>query len=441
MKQVHGESQEHLEEPFSEEEIKRACFDTDGDKAPGPDGFGLQFYHRLWEMVRSDVLGVFDDYFDNGTGMGCINASTIVLLKKKEGAVRIEDFMPICLLNGCYLLLAKVLANRLRSACEEIIDQSQLAFLPDRSILEGFTITQELVAALHLDSRSGVLLKLDFLRAYDNVDFPFLLHLMQLHGFNERWCRMNEQCIGTARASITVNGEPFGFFPLNKGLRQGNPMSPVLFSLVANAFCLMCKAAASEEWIKGLSICPGCTKIHIAQYTDDTMLFGSPTAPEMEGYRFIIECFGLLSGLHINYSKSALVPINIDTEAASQLAEVTGCTVEHLPIRHLRLPTRGFDDEVDGLATSYRQVGAMFGRLVWTSSKLCRHTRSTSGRDIKSPGVFSIHISDPQGGSPEDRGDPPTIPVERIWQGAAQTAHGTMGDGVPSAQQGRIGDP
>ncbi|KAK1282163.1 hypothetical protein QJS10_CPB22g00311 [Acorus calamus] len=281
LKQLHEEGKADLESHFSEEEIKRACFGVDDDKSPGPDGFGLRFFQHFWDIVKADILDMFEGFFDNEFWVGCINASSI------EEAVQIGEFRPICLLNGCYLLISKVLANRMRSVCGRIVEEEQSAFLPGCNLLEGFAITQELINDLHADGRSGVILKLDFSKAYDNVDWSFLLHLMSLHGFSIRWRRMIEQCISSARASVLVNGSSFGFFPLNRGLRQGDPLSPVLFALVANALCLMCKAAATDGWIDGLACRVRGSKLNLAQYADDTIIFGAPEVSTM-GYRWFI---------------------------------------------------------------------------------------------------------------------------------------------------------
>ncbi|KAK1312126.1 putative ribonuclease H protein [Acorus calamus] len=122
------------------------------------------------------------------------------------------------------------------------------------------------------------MLKLDFSKAYDNVDWRFLLHVLSLHGFNSQWISMIEHCIGTVKASILINGEPAGYFPICRGLRQGDPLSPVLFALVANIFSSMCSKAAAEGWLVGLSCVIEGTQLTHLQYADDTMVFVSPKA-------------------------------------------------------------------------------------------------------------------------------------------------------------------
>ncbi|KAK1292074.1 hypothetical protein QJS10_CPB17g00140 [Acorus calamus] len=276
LKCIPDDLKEQLEEPFSEAEIKAAIFKSEGDKSPGPDGFSFQFYKRFWITIREGLLQMLADFQQGAKGIGCLNASFFVLIPKKGGPTTVGDYRPICLMNGSYLIVAKVLANRLKRVCGAIIDENQSAFLPGRSLQEGFVLTQELLACLHKDKRSGVMLKLDFSKAYDNVEWNFLLHVLELHGFNTQWQHMIKHCIGTAKASVLINGEPAGYFPINRGLRQGDPLSPALFAMVANVFSRICSKAAVEGWLVGLPCSIGGTRLTHLQYADDTMIFASP---------------------------------------------------------------------------------------------------------------------------------------------------------------------
>ncbi|KAK1288879.1 hypothetical protein QJS10_CPB19g00366 [Acorus calamus] len=137
----------------------------------------------------------------------------------------VDDFRSIYLLNGAYMMVAKVLANRMRQVSGFIVDDNQSAFIPRHSILEGFTIAQELISTLHKDRRSDAILKVYFEKSYDKVDWLFLLYVLSLYGFEPSWLRMIELCLCTATASVVVNGESFGYFHLNRGLRQRDPFS------------------------------------------------------------------------------------------------------------------------------------------------------------------------------------------------------------------------
>ncbi|KAK1278830.1 hypothetical protein QJS04_geneDACA022823 [Acorus gramineus] len=133
-----------LDAPFNEEEVKRAIFGA-------------------------------DDFHSGQQSMGCMNSSTFVLIPKKDCAIQVDDYWPICLVNGAYMIVAKILANRLKGVCGDLVNTAQVEFIPGMLLQEGFLAAQEVVNALHRDHRKGLLFKLDFAKAYDNVDREFLL--------------------------------------------------------------------------------------------------------------------------------------------------------------------------------------------------------------------------------------------------------------------------
>ena len=103
-----------LERKFEREEILQVVSDLDGDKAPGPDGFTMAFYHHCWRVVEKDVLAVFEEFFHHCKFEKSLNATFIALISKKNDASNLRDFRPISLVGSVYKILVKVLANRLR---------------------------------------------------------------------------------------------------------------------------------------------------------------------------------------------------------------------------------------------------------------------------------------------------------------------------------------
>ncbi|KAK1312005.1 hypothetical protein QJS10_CPA07g00725 [Acorus calamus] len=118
---------------------------------------------------------------------------------------------------------------------------------------DGFVVAQEIIAALYKDKRSGVALKLDFAKAYDSIHRDFLYQVLAQHGFEDQWIGMLKKCLDSVHGLVLLNGVPYGFFPLNRGLRQGDPLSPILFIYVANALARMCNAAMRGGWYHGLA--------------------------------------------------------------------------------------------------------------------------------------------------------------------------------------------
>ena len=128
-----------------------------------------------------------------------LNFGVITLLPKKEDATKVQQYRPICLLNVSFKIFTKVLTNRLSIVAQKIIRPSQTAFIPGRHILEGVVILHETIHEMHKKKKNGVILKLDFEKAYDKVKCPFLQQVLRMKGFSTTWCAWINQVITKVR--------------------------------------------------------------------------------------------------------------------------------------------------------------------------------------------------------------------------------------------------
>ncbi|KAL9680746.1 hypothetical protein QQ045_012525 [Rhodiola kirilowii] len=158
-----------LERMITVEEIREALKDCDGNKAPGPDGFNVNFYKKFWLIVGDEVVGFIKEFFKNGKISRGINKTFIVLIPKVVSPQSLDEYRPISLVNSSYKILAKCLAKRLSVVLPQIISQNQYAFISDRNILDGIMITNELIHAVKRERRKALVIKLDFKKAYDTV--------------------------------------------------------------------------------------------------------------------------------------------------------------------------------------------------------------------------------------------------------------------------------
>jgi hypothetical protein len=113
-----------LKRAFEEEEVRKVVFAMNGDKAPGPDGFTMAFFQACWEILRLDIMEVFSDFHAREVFEKSLNVSFIALIPKIPGALSLKDFRPISLVGGIYKIIAKVLANRLKTVLEKVISKS-----------------------------------------------------------------------------------------------------------------------------------------------------------------------------------------------------------------------------------------------------------------------------------------------------------------------------
>ena len=130
--QIESIERDWLERRFEREEILRVVKELEGNKAPGPDGFTMAFYHHCWGVVERDALAVFEVFYQHSKFEKSLNATFITLISKKNGASNIRDFRPISLVGSVYKILAKVLANRLKEVLDQLVSESQNSFVGGR---------------------------------------------------------------------------------------------------------------------------------------------------------------------------------------------------------------------------------------------------------------------------------------------------------------------
>ena len=175
-----------LEEMFSLEEVYLALSELNGDKAPGPDGFPIAFWQFYWDFVKDEIMGFFKDFFERGKFVRSLNSTFLVLVPKKGGAEDLRDYRPISLVGGLYKILAKVLANRLKKVVSKVVSSAQNAFVEGRQILDATLIANEAIDSMLKGDEAGVLCKLDLEKAYDHINWDFMMSVMQKMGFGEK---------------------------------------------------------------------------------------------------------------------------------------------------------------------------------------------------------------------------------------------------------------
>lgn len=163
------EDNDFLTAPFSLEEIKEAIWSCDGKKSPGPDGFNLQFYKFFWHILKFEVRDFLLEFYNNASFPKVVTATFIALIPKNDHPQSLSEYRPISLIGSMYKIVAKLLANRLKSVLAKVISATQSAFLPDRQILDGVVVVNELVDLAKRRKDPCFLLKVDFEKAYDSV--------------------------------------------------------------------------------------------------------------------------------------------------------------------------------------------------------------------------------------------------------------------------------
>ncbi|RVW22247.1 LINE-1 reverse transcriptase-like [Vitis vinifera] len=327
LKHLNPREAENLEVPFSEEEIHFALMEMRGDKAPGPDGFTVAFWQDCWDLVKEEVMDLFKEFFEYGSFAKSLNTTFLVLIPKKGGADDLGDFRPISLLGSLYKLLAKVLANRLKKVLDRVVSVDQNAFVRGRQILDASLVANEVIDYWYKRKEKGLICKLDIEKAYDSINWNFLMKVLRKMGFGSRWMDWMRWCISTAKFSILINGVPVGFFSNSKGLRQGDPLFPYLFVLGMEVLSTMIRRAGEGGFI---SCCrmqgregEELTVSHLL-FADDTLIFCKARREQLSNLSWILAWFEAASGLRINLAKSVLIPVGEVDEMEELAAELEG---------------------------------------------------------------------------------------------------------------------
>nr|GEZ50427.1 protein kinase-like domain, beta-lactamase/transpeptidase-like protein [Tanacetum cinerariifolium] len=290
-----------LEKGFNEKEIWDAICGYGGDKAPGPNGFNFKFIKIAWDIIKSDLICAVQWFWDKmEISRGC-NASFITIVPKVTDPICLNDFRQISLMECYYKIIAKMLAERVKRVVGNVVGEEQNAFIKGRFIHDGVLIANETMEYLKKKKEKNLIFKVDFEKAYDSINWRFLLDIM-------------------------------------KRMRQGDPLSPFLFILAAEGLNAIVTEAVEKGIFRGVMV--GTTKVLVShlQYADDTIFFGEWNKENAKSLMCIHKCFEEVYGLKVNYNKSNLYCIGVNEEEMMDMARWMGCGTGEFPFTYLGLP-------------------------------------------------------------------------------------------------------
>ncbi|RVW51561.1 putative mitochondrial protein [Vitis vinifera] len=231
-----------------------AVFQLNKEQALGPDGFTIAVYQECWDVIKEDLMRVFLEFHTNGI----INQSLI---------------------------------RPFRKVLHETIYGSQGAFVEGRHILDAVLIANEVVDEKRRSGEEGVVFKIDFEKTYDHVDWGFLDHVVERKGFNLKWRSWIRGYLSSSSFAILVNGNAKGWVKAFRGLRQGDPLFPFLFTLVVDVLSRLMIRAEETGLTEGFFVGRDWIRVSLLQFADDTIFFSKASLEHLQNLKIILLVF------------------------------------------------------------------------------------------------------------------------------------------------------
>ncbi|MEM9400762.1 MAG: reverse transcriptase domain-containing protein, partial [Verrucomicrobiota bacterium] len=299
------EDARYLNSPIDLEELTRAVFSTNNNSSPGLSGYTGEFYKFFWPELKHLVLRVCNEIFERDSMPVDMKRSVTILIPKKGKDSRmIENLRPISLLNTLYKIITKCLASRLGAIVSNIINEDQTGFIKGRYIGENIRLLLDFMDHCNSKKKSALLLACDVRKAYDSVEWQYIKRVMEWQGLGRNFLRWidvlyDENPDFPAKALIQINGKLSSEYKTKRGLKQGCPLSCLLFLI---AFEPLLEKIRRTESIRGMEV--GQTTLKVTSYADDVTIIMDGTSDSFIACLKVFDDFRKISGLELNVTKT-----------------------------------------------------------------------------------------------------------------------------------------
>ena len=300
---VGQEDIEDLSQPVTIQELESTLKWFKKDKSPGPNGWPVEFYLAFYDLLGRDLLEVIEESRITGHIHPPMNQTFIALIPKSDNPSSFNDFRPISLCNCLYKIIAKIIANRIKPVLSTHISAEKFAFLQNRHIQEAIGTAQEALHSIKLKNLKGISLKIDLAKAFDKVNWLYLKMILTHLGFPHTLINWIMGCISTVSFAILINGAASARFNINRGIRQGCPLSPLLFLIVMEGLSRLIAATKRNGDFSGLKITEHYSLTHLL-FVDDILIFLNGSVRDIIALNDILQLFCKATGMEINREKS-----------------------------------------------------------------------------------------------------------------------------------------
>ncbi|KAL4339651.1 hypothetical protein GQ457_08G033250 [Hibiscus cannabinus] len=297
-----------------------------------------------WELIGPDILRLCHDLLSRKIDMSCVKATVITLIPKVEDPVRMQQLRPISLCTVVYKIVSKTILNRMKPLLPGCISENQSAFLKGRLISDNILVAHELlhyICSSKNGPNKGAALKLDMEKAFDRVEWTFLRSVLLRLGFHSDWVDLLMGCVSTVSFRIRINGRLSPVLIPQRGLRQGDPLSPFLFVICMQGLSATLLAEQVAGRIMGIRASQKGPRVNHLLYADDSVVFIRNSEREASRLKEVLRLFADSSGQRINFGKSTVF-FSPSTPSADRhrISDILGIVEVFDPGIYLGVPLR-----------------------------------------------------------------------------------------------------
>lgn len=324
-----------LDLPIGPEELDIVVKSLKNNKSPGWDGLTSEFYKTFWVLLKPLLFKVYNQAIVDTVLPQSLRIGVITLIPKPKPPPElnfIKNWRPITLLNNDYKILTHVIKNRILKAVPKIISKAQSGFQAGRSTSDNLILMYLVLEHYNNNpDEEGLLLQVDYEKAFDTVEHEFVFQAMKAMGFGQYLISLVKLVYHGCLSYANVNGHLSDTIYIGRGLHQGSPLSPILFLITAQVFT---KRLEDNTEVKGISI--DFCKLLQSLFADDTDLFLAASEQTISAVFRELSTFGVHSGCKFNPSKTKCIPLGkarFNSDLTSKLKDTYGTAF--IPDNHL----------------------------------------------------------------------------------------------------------
>jgi len=317
------DDQEKLDRQTDEYEIRKAIKASQNGKAPGINGIPYEFY-KIWmkehkdykdkegsknpKKPTADITKILKEVYNKIENIGLKNQNfilgTMFLLYKKKEKTKIENYRPITLTNTDYKILTKMITTKLRKLAHKIIHPNQAGFIPKRGLYDYTRITEAMIHFCETYEKDGYIMALDQEKAYDKIAHDYLWKTLEQFNFPQKFIFKIKELYKNARTIVSVNKTLPEAIRIERGVRQGCPMSCLLYNIAIEPLAEMIRRSTLKGFrIKGIQ-----ERTLVSLFADDTLVYMNKT-DKKQILENIINIFCKASTAKFNKEKTEILPV------------------------------------------------------------------------------------------------------------------------------------